>query len=71
MVIGLGLAANAANNAMFNQDHYDFKYLSVALITLGLTIFFNMFLRGFLGLLPILPMDHLWLHRGFLLFRDR
>ena len=54
MVIGLGLAANAANNAMYNNGNYDFKYIAVALITLGLTIFFNMFLRGFLGLIPIL-----------------
>ncbi len=54
MVIGLGLAANAATNAMYNQGTYDFKYIAVALITLGLTIFFNMWLRGFLGLIPIL-----------------
>ncbi|KAF1302490.1 uracil permease [Enterococcus sp. JM9B] len=54
MVIGLGLAANAANNAMYNGDHYDFKYVLVALLTLGLTIFFNMWLKGFLGLIPIL-----------------
>lgn len=38
MVIGLGLAANAANNAMYNNGNYDFKYIAVALITLGLTI---------------------------------
>ncbi|EIB6529588.1 uracil permease [Enterococcus faecalis] len=54
MVIGLGLAANAANNAMYNNNVYDFKYISVALITLGLTIFYNMFFKGFLGLIPIL-----------------
>lgn len=54
MVIGLGLAANAANNAMYNGDNYDFKYIAVALITLALTIFFNMWLKGFLGLIPIL-----------------
>lgn len=53
MVIGLGLAANAANNAMYNNV-YDFKYIAVALITLGLTIFYNMFFKGFLGLIPIL-----------------
>ncbi len=41
MVIGLGLAANAANNAMYNNNVYDFKYIAVALITLGLTIFYN------------------------------
>ncbi|EGO8432728.1 uracil permease [Enterococcus faecalis] len=54
MVIGLGLAANAANNAMYNNNIYDFKYIAVALITLGLTIFYNMFFKGFLGLIPIL-----------------
>ncbi|HCY9044613.1 TPA: uracil permease [Enterococcus faecalis] len=54
MVIGLGLAANAANNAMYNNNVYDFKYIAVALITLGLNIFYNMFFKGFLGLIPIL-----------------
>lgn len=54
MVIGLGLAANAANNAMYNNNVYDFKYIAVALITLGLTIFYNMFFKGFLRLIPIL-----------------
>lgn len=54
MVIGLGLAANASNNAMFNNGEYDFKYIAVALITLALTIFYNMFFKGFLGLIPIL-----------------
>lgn len=54
MVIGLGLAANAAINAMYNNNVYDFKYIAVALITLGLTIFYNMFFKGFLGLIPIL-----------------
>ncbi|MGX7262504.1 solute carrier family 23 protein [Enterococcus crotali] len=54
MVIGLGLASNAANNAMFNNGEYDFKFIAVALITLGLTIFYNMFFKGFLGLIPIL-----------------
>ena len=54
MVIGLGLAANAANNAMYNNNVYDFKYIAVALITLGLSIFYNMFFKGFMGLIPIL-----------------
>jgi len=55
MVIGLGLAANAAGNAMHNAaGDYDFKFVIVALLTLALTIFFNMFFKGFLGLIPIL-----------------
>ena len=45
MVIGLGLAPNAANNAMYNNNVYDFKYIAVALITLGLTIFTTCFQR--------------------------
>ena len=44
MVIGLGLA-NAANNAMYNNNVYDFKYIAVALITLGLTILQHVFQR--------------------------
>lgn len=55
MVIGLGLAGTAANNAMYNQQlQYDSKYFLVALVTLGLTIVFNMYLKGFLSLIPIL-----------------
>jgi len=54
MVIGLGLAQNAAENAMFNEGNYDTKYFLVALVTLAITIFFNMFLKGFLSLIPIL-----------------
>ncbi|AIM25070.1 solute carrier family 23 protein [Melissococcus plutonius] len=55
MVIGLGLAANAANNAMYTSSGaYSVKFILVALITLGLTIFYNMFFKGFLGLIPIL-----------------
>ncbi|MGO3731632.1 MAG: solute carrier family 23 protein [Vagococcus sp.] len=58
MVIGLGLAANAANQAMFQtvsgNEIYSVKYIAVALITLVLTIIFNMYLKGFMGLIPIL-----------------
>lgn len=59
MVIGLGLAANAANQAMYEtlksgEQLYNVKYIIVALITLAVTIIFNMYLKGFLGLIPIL-----------------
>ncbi|QIL46497.1 uracil permease [Vagococcus coleopterorum] len=55
MVIGLGLAGNAATNAMYDgAGNYDPKLILVALVTLALTIIFNMFLKGFIGLLPIL-----------------
>lgn len=58
MVIGLGLAANAASQAMYETidkvQVYNVKYIVVALLTLALTIFFNMYLKGFMGLIPIL-----------------
>lgn len=54
MVIGLGLAGTAASNAMFNDGVYDTKFFLVALFTLAITIFFNMYLTGFLSLIPIL-----------------
>ncbi|GAA3009163.1 solute carrier family 23 protein [Tetragenococcus solitarius] len=54
MVIGLGLAQNAAENAMFNEGVYDAKFFLVALVTLAITIFFNMYLKGFFSLIPIL-----------------
>lgn len=54
MVIGLSLAGSAAKNAMMNNNHYDLKFFIVALVTLGLTICFNMFLKGFVSLIPIL-----------------
>ncbi|AQP52834.1 uracil permease [Vagococcus penaei] len=59
MVIGLGLAANAASQAMYQNlpdgsQLYNVKYIAVAIITLVLTVIFNMYLKGFLGLIPIL-----------------
>ncbi|CAH1853487.1 uracil-xanthine permease family protein [Convivina intestini] len=54
MVIGLSLAGAAASSATQLNGHYDLKVFVVALATLLATIAFNMFLRGFLGLLPVL-----------------
>ena len=58
MVIGLGLATNAATNAMYrvvgSKQIYDLKYLLVALITLVTVIIFNMFAKGFFHLIPVL-----------------
>ncbi|WP_373311473.1 uracil-xanthine permease family protein [Apilactobacillus xinyiensis] len=54
MVIGLSLAGSAAQNATMNNGHYDLRFVAVALITLALAILFNTFLKGFLGLIPIL-----------------
>ena len=52
--IGLSLATTAANDAMFNNNHYDLKYFGVAIFTLVATIIFNMFLRGFSSMIPVL-----------------
>lgn len=55
MVIGLSLAGTAAKDATINAaGNYDLKFFTVAIVTLLITIFFNMYLRGFLGLIPIL-----------------
>lgn len=54
MVIGLSLAGTAAKDATMNGTHYDLKYFVVALLTLLITIIFNMYFKGFLGLIPIL-----------------
>lgn len=55
MVIGLSLAGTAAKDATLNASgHYDLRYFAVALVTLIITIFFNMYLKGFMGLIPIL-----------------
>ena len=50
MVIGLSLAKDAT----MNGTHYDLRYFAVAMLTLLVTIAFNMFCKGFLGLIPIL-----------------
>lgn len=55
MVIGLGLAATVAQGAMNDvEGNYMPKYVVVALATLILTIFFNIYLKGFFSLIPIL-----------------
>ena len=54
MVIGLSLAGTAAKDATMDGTHYDLKYFVVALLTLLITIIFNMYFKGFLGLIPIL-----------------
>ena len=54
MVIGLSLSSSAAQSATLLNGKYDIRVFAVAMITLGLTIVFNMFLKGFLGLIPIL-----------------
>lgn len=54
MVIGLSLASTAAKDATLNGTHYDLRYFAVAMLTLLVTIAFNMFCKGFLDLIPIL-----------------
>ncbi|WP_278364132.1 uracil-xanthine permease family protein [Leuconostoc lactis] len=54
VVIGLSLAGSAASSATMLNGKYDWKIFVVALITLLGTIAFNMFLKGFLGLLSVL-----------------
>lgn len=54
LVIGLSLAATAAQSATQLNGHYDMKIFLVAGATLLVTIFSNMYLGGFLGLIPVL-----------------
>ena len=51
MVIGLSLSSSAAQSSTLLNGKYDIRVFAVAMITLGLTIVFNMFLKGFLGLI--------------------
>lgn len=56
VVIGLSLASTAAKDATINSatGKYDLKFFAVAMITMLLTIAFNMYFKGFIGLIPIL-----------------
>jgi uracil permease len=54
VVIGLSLATTAANDAMLHNSHYDLKYFAVAIFTLLITIIFNMYLKGFPSMIPVL-----------------
>lgn len=56
VVIGLSLASTAAKDATINAatGKYDLKFFAVAMITMLMTIAFNMYFKGFMGLIPIL-----------------
>ena len=59
MVIGLGLASTAVNMAMYEDTSaevlvYSSTHFTVALITLGITIFCSVVLKNFLSLIPVL-----------------
>lgn len=53
MVIGLGLANSAVNNAGFIKDG-DLKHITVAIITFLITAFINTKAKGFLKIIPFL-----------------
>ncbi|WP_125544974.1 uracil-xanthine permease family protein [Levilactobacillus lindianensis] len=55
MVIGLSLAGSAAQKATVDsQGTYHWQFFAVAMATLLLTVGFNLYLKGFLALVPIL-----------------
>ncbi|QTM99352.1 uracil permease [Sediminibacillus dalangtanensis] len=58
IVIGLSLASTAIDMAMYvpglDEQVYSGTHLSVALVTLAITIIATMFFKGFFGLIPIL-----------------
>ena len=55
MVIGLSLAGSAAQKATVDSSGtYHWQFFLVAMITLLLTVAFNLYLKGFLALIPIL-----------------
>ncbi|KRN03170.1 xanthine uracil permease [Levilactobacillus senmaizukei DSM 21775 = NBRC 103853] len=55
MVIGLSLASSAAQKATVDSNGtYHWQFFLVAMLTLLLTIGFNLYLKGFLALIPIL-----------------
>ncbi|PAD21021.1 solute carrier family 23 protein [Terribacillus saccharophilus] len=56
IVIGLALAPTAVDMAMNAPDtgEYSTKYFTIALVTLAITVAASIFLKGFLGLIPVL-----------------
>ena len=58
IVIGLNLAPTAMNMAMYTNTSdtstYSLVYLSIALVTLAVTVIANVFFKGFLSVIPIL-----------------
>ncbi|MCL2271575.1 MAG: NCS2 family nucleobase:cation symporter [Treponema sp.] len=55
VVIGLFLAPTAMNMAMLDGNgSYSLVFLSIAAVTLGITIIANIFLKGFFSAIPIL-----------------
>ncbi|MCL1960149.1 MAG: NCS2 family nucleobase:cation symporter [Spirochaetes bacterium] len=54
VVIGLNLAPVAMNMVMNDADGYSLVYLSIAAVTLIVTVISNIFLKGFFSIIPIL-----------------
>lgn len=55
MVIGLSLAGTAVKMAMNDpKGHYSVTYITIALITLAVTISCNVFFKGFISIIPVL-----------------
>ena len=55
IVIGLNLAPTAMNMAMYDAEgNYSLVVLSIAAVTLAVTVVSSIFLRGFFGTIPIL-----------------
>ena len=54
IVIGLNLAPVAMNMVMNDANGYSLVYLSIAAVTLIVTIISNIFLKGFFSVIPIL-----------------
>ncbi|WP_345238800.1 solute carrier family 23 protein [Pontibacillus salipaludis] len=55
IVIGLGLASTAVDMAMNDSDgNYSLSYMSIAAVTLALTIIASLFFKGFMNIIPVL-----------------
>ncbi|GFG42830.1 uracil-xanthine permease family protein [Streptococcus canis] len=54
MVIGLSLASTAVNDVMLKDGHYNLTYFIIGLVTLLAVIFFNIYGKGIVAIVPIL-----------------
>lgn len=54
MVIGLSLATTAVNSVMLKDGKYDLIYLLIGMVTLLAVIFFNIYGKGMVAIIPIL-----------------
>lgn len=54
MVIGLSLASTAVNDVMLKNGNYNLTYLVIGLVTLLSVIFFNIYGKGIVAIVPLL-----------------